>query len=256
MSPPNSVPLRPRRWPAVLSRRSLSLSACAHALGLAVLAATSVRLLAAASGSASESLATLTFAQPRDTEAEPFERFEESLPKIEVPDTSKALEELELVESDPQLVESPAERRLPLAPTDPEPLREALWTNPQARPGDEPEPVPQAEPTSAAPAALPEPAITEKPSPTLEPAVVLYAPRPPYPRLARRMAWEGRVTCRIGLTSAGAVATVVVVKSSGYSTLDDAAIEALRKWRFRPASRDGRAVASDVMHRITFQLTD
>lgn len=62
---------------------------------------------------------------------------------------------------------------------------------------------------------------------------VIAAPPPSYPALARRRGEEGRVTVRADIGSDGVPRNVVVEVSSGYASLDQAAVEAVRDWRFR-----------------------
>jgi protein TonB len=82
------------------------------------------------------------------------------------------------------------------------------------------------------------------------------APPPEYPRLSRRAGEEGSVFVRLELDAQGHVLTVVVLESSGFARLDEAAVEALKKWRFDPRREDGRAVSSVVLHRVRFVLSD
>jgi protein TonB len=65
---------------------------------------------------------------------------------------------------------------------------------------------------------------------------------------------EGQVLCSIHIDSSGSVTRVDVIRSSGSARLDRAAQDALEKWRFLPARKDGRAVASRVPHAVTFRL--
>ena len=55
---------------------------------------------------------------------------------------------------------------------------------------------------------------------------------PQYPALARRRHWEGTVVLGIDCDAAGVVQLVRVLRSSGHQVLDDAAVAAVRQWRF------------------------
>lgn len=77
---------------------------------------------------------------------------------------------------------------------------------------------------------------------------------PRYPYLARRRGQEGRVVLRVQVTAGGDPAEVQVRWSSGYRLLDDAAIRAVKAWRFSPASRGGISVASSVDVPVSFKL--
>jgi len=64
------------------------------------------------------------------------------------------------------------------------------------------------------------------------------AERPPYPRLAREQGWEGTVVLRVHVNDMGLVEAIQTRQSSGFSILDDSAIQSVRTWTFEPA-RDG-----------------
>jgi protein TonB len=100
-----------------------------------------------------------------------------------------------------------------------------------------------------------EPAV----SPTTdEPAevapVLISAPPPPYPALSIRRGEEGQVTCRMHLSETGDVVRVELVESSGHGRLDEAALEALASWRFRPAMRGGVPRSTTVLHPVVFRI--
>jgi TonB family protein len=67
-------------------------------------------------------------------------------------------------------------------------------------------------------------------------AVAEYAPYPKYPDVARWRRWAGEGIFGCKLRSDGTVSSVEVLKSTGYYVLDQAAIAALRQWRFKLAS--------------------
>lgn len=77
---------------------------------------------------------------------------------------------------------------------------------------------------------------------------------PEYPREARRRGLEGRVSLRILVAEDGNVAQVEVAESSGEESLDNAAVDAARQWKFTPATRDGRAVAEWIRVPVRFSL--
>ena len=81
-------------------------------------------------------------------------------------------------------------------------------------------------------------------------------PRPSYPRLARQRGWEGMVTLTVEVNELGCPNSVTVKRSSGYSALDEAAVEAARRWHFRPAVKDGRVTIATVEVPIRFSLSD
>jgi protein TonB len=66
---------------------------------------------------------------------------------------------------------------------------------------------------------------------------------PPYPAMARRMGEEGEVRLDVHVGTDGSVIEVRLKKSSGSQLLDQTAIDTVKKWRFKPATVDGRPVA-------------
>ena len=86
------------------------------------------------------------------------------------------------------------------------------------------------------------------------PAVALEAPGPRYPDSARRRNVEGAAVVEFTIRADGAVEKERIVQGSGSAVLDDAAIEAVRSWKYRPATLTGRAVASLQRVRFVFKL--
>jgi protein TonB len=81
--------------------------------------------------------------------------------------------------------------------------------------------------------------------------------RPNYPAAARRMGEHGTVELQLYVLANGRVGDARVVRSSGSSRLDEAAVqEALRAWRLLPIRENGVAVAGWSNIAITFRLTD
>lgn len=79
-------------------------------------------------------------------------------------------------------------------------------------------------------------------------------PKPHYPPFARRLGYEGRVVVRILVLPTGTVGTASIERSSGYAVLDEAALAAIKRWRFRPAQRAGQPVDATLNVPITFKL--
>jgi protein TonB len=77
---------------------------------------------------------------------------------------------------------------------------------------------------------------------------------PTYPPTAYRAREEGSVLVSAQVDASGAPVSVDVARRSGSRALDQAAVEAVRQWRFEPAMRDGKAVASTVEVPVTFRL--
>ncbi|MFZ0258026.1 MAG: energy transducer TonB [Gammaproteobacteria bacterium] len=85
-------------------------------------------------------------------------------------------------------------------------------------------------------------------------APVLGNPRPSYPQMARRRGQEGRVLIRVSVLGNGRVGSARVAKSSGYGSLDRAALKAVKRWRFEPALRAGKPVPATFTVPVTFRL--
>lgn len=79
---------------------------------------------------------------------------------------------------------------------------------------------------------------------------------PKYPGLEARAGREGWVTVRIVVDEAGAVEDVTLEECHGASSFGDAALEAVRGWRFDPARRGGGAVPCVCFQRLNFKLDE
>jgi len=79
-------------------------------------------------------------------------------------------------------------------------------------------------------------------------------PKPDYPSLSRDRKEQGVVKLRVLVTEEGFAGEVELKESSGYVRLDKAAINAVKRWRFRPARRAGTPVADWVLVPVRFEL--
>lgn len=84
--------------------------------------------------------------------------------------------------------------------------------------------------------------------------VSVHNPKPVYPQEAIQNAWQGKVLLRLHISEQGSVSKVDVVSTSGRKILDRAAVQAVKKWQFRPASQGGLAVAFTLQVPIIFEL--
>ncbi len=116
-----------------------------------------------------------------------------------------------------------------------------------------PRPIPEPPPPRPPP---PPPAVVRSPSTGIVVgAVPLGTNQPPvFPAAARRDQREGDVRLRLWISPAGDVTRAEVVESSGYADLDQAAVDAALRWRFRPATRDGVAVEFVARQTVQFRL--
>lgn len=85
-------------------------------------------------------------------------------------------------------------------------------------------------------------------------AAYLQNPEPEYPALAQQLNEEGRVLLRVLVSPEGRAEQVELKQGSGFSRLDQAALAAVKRWRFQPARRGAESVAAWVLVPITFHL--
>jgi len=111
-------------------------------------------------------------------------------------------------------------------------------------------PTPSAATVEAPPKAAAEPVVE---APRFN-AAYLNNPPPGYPLAARRRGIEGRVMVRAEVLADGTCNRVELKKTSGYDLLDQAALEAVKKWRFVPARRGSQSITAWVEVPITFKL--
>lgn len=210
---------------------------------------------------------------------------QDSAPLAVPPDAAEPPPPLRLAEPEAPVL---AERATPVeasAPPDPAPAvaeaAEPLPPPPPAPPAEPPPaagpqrlaalaPSPSAGPAPARPgpepirlnagaAALPDPSAGARAMGAVTPPAAAPGERnapPDYPAESRRRGEEGvvRLTLRIG--SDGRVESAEVTGSSGYPALDRAALDAVRRWRFRPAVQAGLPVAASLGTAVHFRLTD
>lgn len=143
---------------------------------------------------------------------------------------------------------------------EPEPLRD------REKPADTATPTPSS--ASNRQEALKTPAVEDKGAPGKateskpagaefegpKPASHMNNPKPEYPEVAKRRGWEGKVTLKVFVHADGTVGEVRVAVSSGHEMLDEAALDAVRRWRFVPAKRNGQAVDSWVSFPINWNI--
>ncbi len=136
--------------------------------------------------------------------------------------------------------QTPFERVPDIAPAfDPGPIGEAVR---------DPVPVPQP---------LPEPKPEPKPEPVRKEAQMLASSelQPPYPAAEQRAEIEGSVTVRVRSGTDGRVRSVEKVRGASEAFFRATQQQALRHWRFKPATVDGQPVESVKVLTVHFQLT-
>jgi len=154
---------------------------------------------------------------------------------------------------------------MPDTPPPPPPKRKPLPAPLPVLTANTPEPIPA--PAAFVVAAQPPPTPVSVPiaAPPASPAEVpvvaarfdadyLDNPKPVYPSASRRLGEQGRVLLRVFVSADGHAAHIEIKTSSGFARLDEAAREAVARWRFVPARRGPQTIAAWVQVPLTFQL--
>ncbi|HUO82366.1 MAG TPA: energy transducer TonB [Gammaproteobacteria bacterium] len=85
-------------------------------------------------------------------------------------------------------------------------------------------------------------------------AVPVLRIEPQWPRQAALAGTEGWVELGFTIRPDGSVADVVVLAAEPRRVFEQSAVNAIRKWRFKPRVVDGRAVERRATQRIEFVL--
>lgn len=85
-------------------------------------------------------------------------------------------------------------------------------------------------------------------------AAYLGNPQADYPAAALRRRLEGTVLLEVRVDAQGHPAQIAIANSSGADLLDEAAVAAVRRWRFVPARLGPDAVAGSVRVPVRFRL--
>jgi protein TonB len=97
--------------------------------------------------------------------------------------------------------------------------------------------------------------------------VVQHVSRPPsltkpencrddYPFFARVFDREGTTELAFTVLADGTVSNVRVAKSSGFDSLDDAAVDCVSEWHYRPAIKDNQLVDAPINVKVNWNLHD
>jgi protein TonB len=200
-----------------------------------------------------------------------FGRIRDDRPAVQ-PDRPAEVIAVMVVEPAPPVETPPPPEPPPPVPVEPEPLPpeplppepppvEQILTAPEPEPvrpvatpppAPKPKPRPAAEPKPEKPPPAPRPPATR----TIVKAKPDYAHNPPprYPEMARRQGWEGVVMVRAHVSAAGRVTSVSLHRGCNYGVLNQAALSAVKSWRFRPGSIGGQAADTVVEVPVNFSL--
>jgi protein TonB len=162
------------------------------------------------------------------------------IPKFAAPIEAVFIPEQTQVEPEPEIQKPEIDQVMPTE----QPLPEIQFDEPVAPPSEVP--IPATESAISASAATGAPAQDLKTSNRVEPA---------YPSASRRAGEEGTVRLKVLVDEKGRPRDVSIANSSGFSRLDQAAMEAVRKWRFVAATDGTNAITAWTQVAITFRLT-
>ena len=88
---------------------------------------------------------------------------------------------------------------------------------------------------------------------TLTEMIALVQVPPRYPRRAARLQIEGSVTVEFTVTPDGRVTEPMIVESDP-PIFDQAALQAIVRWKFEPSGENGQAIEARARQRIAFGL--
>jgi protein TonB len=166
--------------------------------------------------------------------------------------------EVFLIEEAPPLLEptpEPVPTQEPVPEEPPPPKTEEILATNQSEEVAAPQPTPEPKKIEKKPTPQrPKPVAAAKTANVPQPVVIRNTP-PIYPETARRAGWEGRVTVRVEVSADGSPISVALEKSSGYGVLDQAALRAVKGWRFQPRTIGGVAMAGTVDVPVNFTLS-
>ncbi|QGZ61826.1 energy transducer TonB [Paraburkholderia acidisoli] len=185
----------------------------------------------------------------------------------------------ELLKPDP--VAAPVALQSTPTPPPPKPVPHVTREKPkvQPKPKPTPTPLPVAEAPSQHVIDTPAPAAPTPPAPTPpapaqaaaptqgKPTMAIAAPKnvshldcnivqPEYPALSRRRGETGTAMVHFVVGLTGKIENVQLTKSSGYSRLDDAAVQALHDSSCKPYLEDGQPVRAAYTQPFAFSLND
>lgn len=82
---------------------------------------------------------------------------------------------------------------------------------------------------------------------------LIFKPEPEYSEEARKAKFQGTVLLSIVVMADGSTSNIRVIRPLGLG-LDEKAIEAVKRWKFRPSTKDGNPVAVHANVEVNFRL--
>ena len=92
-----------------------------------------------------------------------------------------------------------------------------------------------------------------KPGPGMTPPRAIESPQPEYSEKARKAKYQGYCVLSLVVGTDGLPRDIRVVRSLGMG-LDEKSIEAVQKWKFEPARKDGQPVAVRIKVETSFRI--
>jgi protein TonB len=143
----------------------------------------------------------------------------------------------------PKPTPKPTPRPEPVREVAPEPVEQTAPVAPPAPPA----PVQKAAPAPVAPAPV---------TPPRTDAAHLNNPAPQYPALSRRLGEQGRVLLDVYILPDGSVGEIKLNRSSGFARLDNAALQAVKTWKYVPAKRGDKPIPFWYVQPVSFVLNN
>ncbi len=86
----------------------------------------------------------------------------------------------------------------------------------------------------------------------VKPPTIVDTPDPHYPEPARKAHYEAQVVLWVVLGTDGRIHDVAIKRPAGMG-LDEAAIDAVLRWKFRPATKDGKPIVVQMTIEVNFR---
>lgn len=93
----------------------------------------------------------------------------------------------------------------------------------------------------------------KNPPPCLTPPRAVFAPDPEYSVEARNAHYQGKCVLWVIVGTDGRAHNIKVARTLGHG-LDEKAMEAVKRWIFEPATKDGKPVSVQINIEVTFRL--
>jgi protein TonB len=99
----------------------------------------------------------------------------------------------------------------------------------------------------------PKGAIERRECPDIQRAVPIKTPEPIYPRSAGQNGLMGDTTVAMTILTDGSVSDLQVIGRAA-NTMDEASLQTIKKWKFKPAMCGSDPVVSDIEVVVSFRI--